>query len=524
MKKNQSGPVSILPPARKALSYARVSSKEQEKEGFSIPAQQKLLQAYADQNGIVVEREFVDVETAKHTGRQNFEEMVRYLKRHEAVRLVLVEKTDRLYRNLKDWVTLDELDIEIHLIKEGVVLSRESKSSEKFVHGIKVLMAKNYIDNLSEEARKGQQEKAEQGIWPTKAPRGYINTTGPNGKKIIVPDPKTAGAITHLFGWYASGTLSLKELALRAKSAGLTYRSTGKPLPTSGIHQILRNRLYTGEFNWKGHLYKGRHAPLITRELWERVQGVLDGRNAKKPKSGKPEFAFAGMISCGHCGCAMTGEIKKRRYIYYHCTGYKGKCPEPYVREEILGERFSDVLAKLDFGESTLGWMTTALRESHGDEQKEHEAAIARLKGEHERLQNRIHAMYLDKLDGRVDRAFFERMSSEWRSEQERCLREMGWHQSADQAYLEDGIQLLDLAQKASRLFAKQEPEQKRRLLKFVLSNSTWKNGELAATFRQPFDLIAQTASGPGGGGGKNGAGLSGHTVWLGNLDAKPDS
>ena len=98
-------------------------------------------------------------------------------------RVILVEKTDRLYRNLKDWVTLDELDIEIHLVKEGIVLSRDSKSSEKFVHGIKVLMAKNYIDNLSEEARKGMQEKAEQGIWPSKAPLGYRNVTGPDGKK-----------------------------------------------------------------------------------------------------------------------------------------------------------------------------------------------------------------------------------------------------------------------------------------------------------------------------------------------------
>jgi site-specific DNA recombinase len=104
------------------------------------------------------------------------------------------------YRNLKDWVRLDELDIEIHLVKEGIILSRDSRSSEKFVHGIKVLMAKNYIDNLSEEARKGMQEKAEQGIWPTVAPLGYLNVMGPDGKKIIVTDPKSAPVIAHLFG------------------------------------------------------------------------------------------------------------------------------------------------------------------------------------------------------------------------------------------------------------------------------------------------------------------------------------
>jgi site-specific DNA recombinase len=163
-----SKPVPSADTARKqAVVYARVSSKEQEKEGFSIPAQLKLLKDYAAANGFTVAQEHIDVETAKQTGRAAFGEMVAYLKAHPSVRVMLVEKTDRLYRNLKDWVTVDELDVEMHFPKEGVVLSRESRSSEKFMHGIKVLMAKNYIDNLSEEARNGMQEKAEQGIWPT---------------------------------------------------------------------------------------------------------------------------------------------------------------------------------------------------------------------------------------------------------------------------------------------------------------------------------------------------------------------
>jgi DNA invertase Pin-like site-specific DNA recombinase len=146
----------VADPARKqVVIYARVSSKEQEKEGFSIPAQLKLLKEYAATNGFAIAQEYVDVETAKQTGRAAFGEMVAYLRTHPSVRVMLVEKTDRLYRNLKDWVTVDELDVEMHFPKEGVVLSRESRSSEKFMHGIKVLMAKNYIDNLSEEARKG---------------------------------------------------------------------------------------------------------------------------------------------------------------------------------------------------------------------------------------------------------------------------------------------------------------------------------------------------------------------------------
>jgi hypothetical protein len=114
------------PARRQAVIYARVSSKEQEKEGFSIPAQLKLLKEYAAANGLAVAQEYVDVETAKQTGRAAFGEMVAYLKSHPSVRVMLVEKTDRLYRNLKDWVTLDELDVEMHFPKEGVVLSRSA--------------------------------------------------------------------------------------------------------------------------------------------------------------------------------------------------------------------------------------------------------------------------------------------------------------------------------------------------------------------------------------------------------------
>lgn len=116
--------------ARSAVLYARVSSKDQEKEGYSIPAQEQLLREYADEHGLVILREFVDVETAKQAGRGSFSEMLAFLKRSRSCRALLVEKTDRLYRNLKDWVSVDELDLEIHFVKENVVLSPESRSAE----------------------------------------------------------------------------------------------------------------------------------------------------------------------------------------------------------------------------------------------------------------------------------------------------------------------------------------------------------------------------------------------------------
>jgi hypothetical protein len=107
--------------------------------------------------------EFVDVETAKRTGRPGFGELLGFLRRSPSCRVLLVEKPDQLYRNLKGWVTLDEIDLEVHLVKENVVLSRDSRSCETVMHGINVLMATNHIDNRSEETRKGVLKKAEQG-------------------------------------------------------------------------------------------------------------------------------------------------------------------------------------------------------------------------------------------------------------------------------------------------------------------------------------------------------------------------
>jgi hypothetical protein len=99
----------------------------------------------------------------------------------------------------------------------------------------------------------------------------------------------------------------------------------------------------------------------------------------------------------GHCGCSIVGEIKKQRYVYYHCTGYKGRCEEPYVREEVVEQRFTDLLGRLKFDDEVLEWVREALNASHADERREHEEAITRLRAEYDGLQNRIHAMYVDK-------------------------------------------------------------------------------------------------------------------------------
>ena len=408
----------------------------------------------------------------------------------------------RLYRNLKDWVTVDELDVEMHFAKEGVVLSRESRSSEKFMHGIKVLMAKNYIDNLSEEARKGMQEKAEQGIWPTKTPLGYRNVTGPDGKKIIVFDPEVAPMVAKLFEWYATGQYSVREATVKARDLGLAYRKSCAKIPTSSVNAMLRNRLYSGQFEWNGKLYQGSHEAIVSIELWEHVQGVMDGRLAKKYRRMTHDFAFSGLMACHACGCAVVGEIKKQRYVYYHCTGYADKCQgnpascrRKYVREEVLEKQFTELLGRLHFDDEVLEWVRDALHASHADQRREHEDAIRLLQAEHKRLGDRISAMYVDKLDGKIGGDFYDKFAGEWREEQFRLQRQIDLHGAAEQSYMDEGVQILELASNAQKLFENQEPRQKRRLLNFLLSNCSWEDGEVVATFRQPFDLLAETTA-----------------------------
>lgn len=487
---------------RLAVLYARVSSDEQEREGFSIPSQLKFLRQYAEAEGFTIVAEFVDVETAKAAGRSEFGNMVEFLQEQtrikdpdERCRTILVEKTDRLYRNLKDWVTIDELDIDIHFVKENSVISPDSHSSERFLHGIKVLMAKNYVDNLSEETVKGLQEKAEQGIWPLKPSVGYRSVELAGGKKGIEPDPDTAPIIVRLFEWYASGDYSLDEITEMAREAGLTTPRSRKPANRAWIHKILRNRIYYGEFDWKGDVYPAIHEPLINRELWQKVQATMKKRSEKKTRRSKHNFAFSGLITCAHCGCALVGEIQKKKYIYYHCTRAKGPCPAPYVREEVLEEKFTELLGQLQWKDELVVWARDALRESHEDEQTFHEEAVTRLQGEYNRLQRRIEEMYLDKLDGRVDAAFFDAKSEEWREAQAEIHRQIEQHTNADRVYMDEGLMILELAQDAVNLFQKQSAREKRRLLRFVLSNCTFDGEQLAPEFRQPFDMIADMAT-----------------------------
>lgn len=344
----------------------------------------------------------------------------------------------------------------------------------------------------AEETKKGLQEKAEEMIYPSFAPLGYRNVVGPNGKKIIEPDPDRAPIIILIFEWYDTDNYSIEQITQKAADEGLVSRN-GKLVSKSNIHNILRKRIYTGDFDWNGKTYRGSHQPLISSELYERVQAKLDGRFEGREKKANREFAFSGLVKCGHCGCALVGELKKGRYIYYHCTGRRGKCDEPYTREEVLEEQFAGYLKKLVFDDDVLEWVTQALRQSRENEKQFHDEAVARLQSQYETFQRRLDKLYEDKIDDVISADFFKRKSKEWEAEQVRILRAIDEHRAANHAYINEGVKLLELAKKAYLLYEKQKADEKRKLLDFVCSNSTWREGHLTVNFRQPFDMIAVT-------------------------------
>jgi hypothetical protein len=245
----------------------------------------------------------------------------------------------------------------------------------------------------------------------------------------------------------------------------------------------LRNRIYSGDFDFGGVTYAGKYEPIVSRDLWQRVQSVLDGRGQRRARRVR-EFAFSGLITCGHCGCALVGELKKGRYVYYHCTGYRGRCPERYVREEALEEKFTDFVRQVVFDDATLDWADEAVNVGQSAERARHEEAIARLRAEQRRLQDRLDAMYVDKLDGKIDQAFYERKADEWRAQQHEIERQIQQHE-AEQGSAR--IDVADLAARAAELFAQQPPHEKRKLLDYLVGRCSWANGELVPTWRAPW-------------------------------------
>ncbi len=488
---------------RYAIGYARVSSEEQKKEGYSIPSQIKTIQRYAVEKGFRLLRIYEEVESAKQAGRQAFEELFQLLKSYKQdCPALLVEKTDRLTRNWADKALIEALidshDLEIHLIKENNILGRSAAPTAFAMADMSAMFARFTIKNLQAETKKGQLEKAERGIYPSRAVFGYQNVVR-DGEKVVEAHAHMGPLVSQIFAWYATGNSGTGELALKATKLGRGLPGMPKLLHRSQVHRLLRNSFYTGVFVWKGHTYPGRHAPLVTPKVFDRVQRLMDKFGHGQPRVRKHSWLFQGLIRCELCGCLLVGERRTKKLVsgrtlgwtYYHCSFSKGHHKVRYVREEALNAQFIQEFAKLQLESDTFEILVRTLKFGQAEEEQIYQRRLDGLEAHARQLDTRIHNSFELVADGHVGASRFKKQIAGWEVEQKAVQSEIDQLRSQNRSRLDDCVTILELAQRAVILYESMDQEQKREMIRFLTSNLLWKEGELIVEFRKPFAALA---------------------------------
>jgi site-specific DNA recombinase len=477
----------------KTVLYCRVSSKEQEETGYSLPAQEKLLLEYATRKGIEVIKVFSVAESASGIKKRKiFAEMIDFMKQNN-IHCLLCEKVDRLTRNLKeavvanDWVE-ENPERQLHFVKQNLVIHKNSKSDEKFRWDIEIVLAKKYIANLSEEVKKGQIEKIRSGWLPTKPPIGY-KTTGDKGHKIHVVDESSASFIRKMFALYGSGNYSMNAVLEILYKEGFRTRAGGK-LVKSRIESMLQDPFYYGAIRWNDALFgNGSQQPLISKELFDKVQKVRMGKSA--PQYNRHEFQFRKMIACGECKGTITAEIQKG-IVYYHCTHYK-ECsqtkytPEKQLEEKLFGVfKFFENITPKEAEEIKL-----KIKQNHVQETEYKETTLKALNDRYSVLQKRIDNLYNDRLDQKITSDFWEKKNQEIIEEQNGLQDQIKKLKSEEAKYFEIWLNILDLARRAREIYEKRTPEQRRILLSHIFSNLVLIDDKVIPTLKKSVATLA---------------------------------
>ena len=472
---------------KKAVLWVRVSSDEQQK-GYSPEAQLKLLKEYSKKHRFSITKIFNETESAKKSlYRNSFKEMLDFVK-HENIPIIVVEKTDRLYRNFKDYVYIDDLieqkDLEIHLVKENEVMKKSSSSHQKFIHSIKVVLAKHFIDNLRDETKKGLDEKAKQGKYPGWAPLGYINNTI---NKTIELDKNRSHFIKMAYELYSTGEYTLETLQEELYGKGLRTRK-GLEVTKHGIQSVLKNPFYYGDFVWGSVRYKGTHEPIIDKQLFDRVEAVFIDKNVSRIRT-KRSFAYKRILKCGYCGRAVTAEIKKCAYIYYRCSNTR-ECTLKYFKEEELEKVFMDAIRLLKIDGWIKDWVIQALKESHQDEETFISDTLKKLHQEYKSIEKKKHEAYHDKLNHLITSEFFTEEYNLLQERQSQVRSEIRVLENKNDQYIEQGMLILNLTDNLYKQFLQMEFKEKSKLLGVLFSKCKLKNDGIDLNWNPPFGYI----------------------------------
>lgn len=465
------------------LMYVRVSTEEQ-KEGFSIPAQIDLLIDYARKNNLRIVRIFEESQSAKDSGRTEFGKMLKYLKAHPDVNTILVEKTDRLYRNFKDYATLDDNKFEIHLVKENEILSRESTSHQKLVHGLKVLLAKNFIDNLREETYKGRKKKAEDGYIVGACPYGYYKTD----RMTALVNEEQKKFVKRAFELYSLG-YSLSKTVKKLSEEGFVYQKVAREITRGKLHAMLTSVVYTGRVEFEGNIFEGKFEAIIDQDLFDRVQVLL-----KRERESANQYMFSGVIRCQRCGSAITAELKKDKYLYYHCAQSGKTCQQKriYLNEQYVYNAFARALKKIRVSPEDERWLKQTIHRDLRDVKFVDHTEKARLMDEVEVVKSQMSTLYNDKLEGTISNEFWVSKNAELEAKLQLTLKKAQAVSVTSTGNVEECMKYIYTIKELPEMFAKGGFNVRKRIAKLVFKRVTLKGRILKFTYAKPFSYFVE--------------------------------
>ncbi|MEI6305136.1 MAG: recombinase family protein, partial [Candidatus Taylorbacteria bacterium] len=336
---------------KKYFIYARKSTDDKDHQIRSLPDQLAELRELAKKEKIEVVDTFIEKQTAKVPGRPIFAEMLDRIEAGEASG-ILSWHPDRLARNSVDGGRV------IYLVDIGKITDLkfptfwfDATPQGKFMLSISFGQSKYYVDNLSENIKRGHRQKLKNGIWPQKAPLGYLND---KKVKTIVVDPVKSLLVKKTFEAYATGNFTFAQIRRKINELGLKGTGDGV-LSISNYQYLLKNPFYHGLIRYGGEFYEGKHEPIISKKLFDDVQEVMLRKS--KPKTNElKSYAYRGLFHCGECGCFITTETQKG-HNYLRCTKRKGPCEQKYVREEVITSQIQTELKKYSLSDEVADWL-----------------------------------------------------------------------------------------------------------------------------------------------------------------------
>ena len=470
----------------KFFLYARKSTDEPDRQILSIEAQIHELKEFAEREHLEIVDTFIESQTAKEPGRPIFNQMLSLIEKGKA-NGVVAWHPDRLARNSVDGGRI------IYLIDIAKVVALkfptfwfEPTPQGKFMLSIAFGQSKYYVDNLSENVKRGLRQKVRRGEQSGQAPTGYLND---KANRVIVPDPARFKFVRELFEAYATGSHSLKETGNLLSARGLVSRN-GNVLTISNIQMILRNPFYYGAFKFNGEVYQGKHKPAITKKLFDQCQSVM-ARKAHPTKRGKQKHILRGVFSCAECGCGITSEVQKG-HVYYRCTKKKGVCAQPYVREELLASQITEYLQKISLSSAWANEMLTLLEKEQAETTHADADFVQNLKLKIKECE--------EKLDRLLDAHLEQTLSSEEYVAKKRVLLDskIDFEQKLKD-FERNGNRWLELcrafikdANQAEIVASEENLEAKRDFLLKVGSNPRLRARALFATPKKSFALLAE--------------------------------